>query len=72
MRGLGVMRLGVGWWWEDQEWRNTMSHDLPDFHIPHAEKIEWMIETKGWAVEPVQPDAEFRQFAIEPVNRGRL
>jgi hypothetical protein len=32
--------------------------DLPDFHIPHAEKIEWMIETAGWAVEPVQPDAE--------------
>ena len=32
--------------------------DLPDFHIPHAEKIEWMIETKGWALEPVQPDAD--------------
>ncbi len=27
--------------------------ELPDFHIPHAEKIEWMIETTGWAVEPV-------------------
>jgi len=27
--------------------------DLPDFHIPHAEKIEWMIETHGWAMEPV-------------------
>jgi Domain of unknown function (DUF4262) len=27
--------------------------DLPDFHIPHAEKIEWMIETSGWALEPV-------------------
>jgi hypothetical protein len=27
--------------------------DLPDFHIPHAEKIEWMIETNGWALEPV-------------------
>jgi len=26
---------------------------LPDFHIPHAEKIEWMIETAGWALEPV-------------------
>ena len=24
---------------------------LPDFHIPHAEKIEWMIETEGWAIE---------------------
>ena len=27
--------------------------DLPNFHIPHAEKIEWMIETKGYAIEPV-------------------
>ena len=34
--------------------------ELPDFHIPHAEKIEWMIETSGWALEPVaaQPDAD--------------
>ena len=31
--------------------------ELPDFHIPHAEKIEWMIETEGWALEPVAPDA---------------
>ncbi len=30
--------------------------DLPDFHIPHAEKIEWMIETNGWALEPVAAD----------------
>ena len=29
--------------------------ELPDFHIPHAEKIEWMIETKGYALEPVAP-----------------
>ena len=35
-----------------------MSHDLPDFHIPHAEKIEWMIETNGWALEPVSPTAD--------------
>jgi hypothetical protein len=27
--------------------------ELPDFHIPHAEKIEWMVETHGWAMEPV-------------------
>lgn len=27
--------------------------DLPDFHIPHADKIEWMIDTAGWALEPV-------------------
>jgi hypothetical protein len=32
--------------------------ELPDFHIPHAEKIEWMIETEGWALEPVTPNAE--------------
>ncbi|MAT06350.1 MAG: hypothetical protein CL424_15035, partial [Acidimicrobiaceae bacterium] len=32
--------------------------ELPDFHIPHAEKIEWMIETEGWALEPVAPSAE--------------
>lgn len=30
-----------------------MAGELPDFHIPHAEKIEWMIETSGWALEPV-------------------
>lgn len=35
-----------------------MAGDLPDFHIPHAEKIEWMIETDGFAVEPVAPDPE--------------
>ena len=35
--------------------------ELPDFHIPHAEKIEWMIETKGWALEPVGP-----QYDAEP------
>ena len=29
--------------------------ELPDFRIPHAEKIEWMIETSGWAIEPVGP-----------------
>ncbi|MBI5087680.1 MAG: DUF4262 domain-containing protein [Actinobacteria bacterium] len=32
--------------------------DLPDFHIDHAEKIEWMIETAGWALEPVPADLE--------------
>ena len=32
--------------------------ELPDFHIPHAEKIEWMIETTGWALEPVAADLE--------------
>ena len=33
-----------------------MTGDFPDFQIPHAEKIEWMIETDGFAVEPVAPD----------------
>ena len=32
--------------------------DLPDFKIPHAEKIEWMIETSGWALEPVAASIE--------------
>jgi Domain of unknown function (DUF4262) len=31
---------------------------LPDFHIPHLEKIEWMIETNGWALEVIPPKAE--------------
>jgi hypothetical protein len=29
--------------------------DLPDFRIPHAEKIEWMVASRGWAVEAVPP-----------------
>ena len=39
--------------------------ELPDFHIPHAEKIEWMIETNGWALEPVAAvhDADRRRPA---------
>jgi hypothetical protein len=32
--------------------------ELPDFHIPHAEKIDFMIETDGYALEPVLPDLE--------------
>ena len=36
----------------------TGGMELPDFHIPHAEKIEWMIETTGWALEPVAADVE--------------
>ena len=32
--------------------------ELPDFHIPHAEKIEWMIETNGWALEAIAPRAD--------------
>lgn len=37
----------------------------PEFHIPHAEKIEWMIETTGWALEPVAADLE-----AEPPTAG--
>ena len=32
--------------------------DLPNFRIPHAEKIEWMIETNGYAIEPVPARAD--------------
>jgi hypothetical protein len=38
--------------WQDGEM------ELPDFHIPHAEKIEWMIETRGWALEAVPADSD--------------
>jgi hypothetical protein len=30
----------------------------PDFHIPHAEKIEWMIDSKGWALEAIAADPQ--------------
>jgi hypothetical protein len=42
-----------------------VSHDLPDFHIAHADKIEWMIETSGWALEPVPADAD-----VDPPRPG--
>ena len=32
--------------------------ELPDFKIPHAEKIEWMIDTSGWALEVVGPQPD--------------
>ncbi len=32
--------------------------ELPDFHIDHSEKIDWMIETKGWALEAVSARPE--------------
>lgn len=34
--------------------------ELPDFHIDHQEKIDWMIETKGWASEavPARPELD--------------
>lgn len=30
-----------------------MTAELPDFHIPHDEKITWMVETNGWAIESI-------------------
>ena len=41
--------------------------ELPDFHIPHAEKIEWMIETTGWgeASEPQSSKAVTASVAEE-------
>lgn len=32
--------------------------ELPDFHIPHAEKIDWMVGARGWAIEPVAPSTD--------------
>lgn len=32
--------------------------EFPDFHIDHSEKIEWMIETHGWALEAVAPSSQ--------------
>ncbi len=42
-----------------------MASELPDFHLPHAEKIEWMIETDGYALEVVAPDPD-----IDPPRAG--
>lgn len=42
-----------------------MSGDLPDFHIDHAEKIQWMIDTDGWALEPVPAD-----LGVDPPSPG--
>ncbi|MEN9802974.1 MAG: hypothetical protein RLZ37_2099, partial [Actinomycetota bacterium] len=36
----------------------SQSEGFPDFKIPHAEKIEWMIETNGWALEPVAANVD--------------
>jgi hypothetical protein len=35
-----------------------VSADLPDFHISLREKIDWMVETNGWAIEPVAANVE--------------
>lgn len=32
--------------------------ELPDFHEPHDDKIAWMVETNGWALEAVAPRAD--------------
>jgi len=36
----------------------SQSEEFPDFKIPHAEKIQWMIESNGWALEPVAANAD--------------
>jgi len=43
--------------WHDAQ-RYPPAARCGNFRIPHAEKIEWMIETNGWALEPVaaRPD----------------
>ena len=41
------------YFWLRRSVRHAMAGELPDFHIPHAEKIEWMIETDGSPLEAV-------------------
>jgi Domain of unknown function (DUF4262) len=38
----------------------VVTEGLPDFHISLDEKIEWMVESNGWAIEPVaaRPDSD--------------
>lgn len=43
----------------------TVVMELPDFHIPHAEKIDWMVETHGWAIEAVPPRTD-----VDPPQPG--
>lgn len=43
----------------------SQSEGLPDFTIPHRDKIEWMIETNGWALESVAAD-----YTCEPPSAG--
>ncbi len=31
---------------------------MPDRSMEHRDKIAWMIETRGWAIEPVAPQPE--------------
>jgi hypothetical protein len=42
-------RIRTGGGFSGHRWQDG-AMELPDFHIPHAEKIEWMIETNGWAI----------------------
>ena len=49
-----------------------MAGELPDFHLPHAEKIEWMIETDGYALEVVAPDAGQRPAASRVLVHRQL
>jgi len=35
-----------------------VTFDPADFSISHREKIEWMLETNGWALEAVRPEVD--------------
>ena len=35
----------------------SVTFDPADFSISHREKIEWMLDTNGWALEAVRPAA---------------
>ena len=39
----------------------TVTFDPADFTISHREKIEWMLETNGWALEAVRPSVDDAQ-----------
>ena len=41
-----------------------MDRDLPNFLIPHAEKIEWMIENAGWAIESIDPGSQATEEGV--------
>jgi hypothetical protein len=39
----------------------VVTFDPADFTISHREKIEWMLETNGWALEAVRPSVDDAQ-----------
>jgi hypothetical protein len=42
----------------DHDGGNPAGVDHESFRIPHREKIEWMVETNGWALEPVEANRD--------------